>query len=143
MNVSWKFSLQKLHASDGQAHNDSHLCEILQVQSIQLCKSPNDQLSLEKRDVEKQLCDRCRRFTISPDEIVCKRCETVLKDMNFSTKWIDNSYEKINIMIHLLRLVNKFYRFSYVQIAVLIAFPRIYWLVTYLGSIRSRKDLAC
>lgn len=80
------FKFQKLHPSDGEAHNDSHLCEILQVQSIQLRQSSNNELSLEKRDIEEKICDRCRRFTISTDELVCKRCDRVLNELNFSIK---------------------------------------------------------
>lgn len=76
------FDFQKLHPDDEKSHNDSHLCEILQVQSIQLRQSSNNQLSVERRDIEKKICDRCRRFTITTDEVVCKRCHQVLNNLN-------------------------------------------------------------
>ncbi|XP_031638202.1 uncharacterized protein LOC116350537 [Contarinia nasturtii] len=76
--------LQKLHPSDDQAHNDSHLCEILQVQSIQLVESPSSKLYIEKTEIDKKLCDRCRRFAVASDETICKRCDNILKEMNFT-----------------------------------------------------------
>lgn len=75
---------QKLHPNDGHTHNDSHLCEILQVQSAQLIQSSNIKLSLEKYDIEKKLCDRCRRYALSETETICQRCKSILQKMNFS-----------------------------------------------------------
>lgn len=77
---------QILHPNDGKSHNNSHLCELLQVQSIELRQSSTNQLSLERNDNDIKLCDRCRRFAISSDEIVCQRCDRVLKSMNFNSK---------------------------------------------------------
>lgn len=76
------FSLQKLHPIDGQTHNDSQLCEILQVQSVTLRQSSHNKLSLEKHDIDKKLCERCRRFAISSNKSICDRCNQVLKGLN-------------------------------------------------------------
>lgn len=78
--------LQLLHPNDGQIHNDSQLCEILQAQSVQLIESPNSGLTLEKCDIEQKLCDRCRRYAITPAETICQRCAVILQKMNFNPK---------------------------------------------------------
>lgn len=77
---------QKLHPGDGLAHNDSDLCDLLQVQSIQLLEAPCEKLTLEKEEIEAKLCDRCRRFAITSTETICNRCFIILKDMNFTAK---------------------------------------------------------
>lgn len=79
--IYFTFFTQKLHPNDGEVHNDSYLCEILQVQSIQLLPNTDDDtLKLEKNEIEQTLCDRCRRFAVPTPQTLCERCELVLAD---------------------------------------------------------------
>lgn len=59
-------------------HNDSYLCELLRVQSIELRQTTNEELILEKFEIEDSLCERCRRFAVSNENEICKRCQTTL-----------------------------------------------------------------
>ncbi|XP_065080338.1 isoleucine--tRNA ligase, mitochondrial [Ochlerotatus camptorhynchus] len=79
--------LRKLHPTTlDQSEANSELCEILQVGSLTLREGPVDsehQHRLVKvSKLERQLCARCRRFTVQPGRagsLLCDRCETVLK----------------------------------------------------------------
>lgn len=70
-----------MHPNDGKVHKDSHLCEILQVQSIQLCHSENNELNVSKTEIDKNLCERCRRFAVGSPDQLCVRCERVMKEL--------------------------------------------------------------
>lgn len=72
------FSFQKLHPNDGEAHDDSYLCELLRVQSVQLRESDNAELSIEKFEINESLCERCRRFAVAADGEICKRCKDTM-----------------------------------------------------------------
>lgn len=58
----------------------TELCELLQVSSITLRPSTNGETTLHTKQIEGGLCARCRRFAVSSDEIVCNRCDNVLKE---------------------------------------------------------------
>lgn len=68
-----------MHPNDGEVHDDSYLCEILQVQSIQLIRSIKDTIELQKFEIEQTLCERCRRFAVPTPQTLCKRCESVIE----------------------------------------------------------------
>uniref|UniRef100_A0A1A9W7X8 isoleucine--tRNA ligase n=1 Tax=Glossina brevipalpis TaxID=37001 RepID=A0A1A9W7X8_9MUSC len=74
--------LQHLHPSLNVSLTDSELCEILQVNSINLqsltSTSSDFLINTESRsDIE--LCPRCRRFAIQNNNDICQRCVSVLQ----------------------------------------------------------------
>lgn len=72
---------QKLHPKDSDAHDDSHLCELLRVQSVQLRQSDTEELCVERFEIDDSLCERCRRFSVSSNGEVCKRCKVILNQL--------------------------------------------------------------
>ena len=93
---SWKLSvrlgttlenleiLQDLHPKLNQKIEDSELCEILQVSSILLEESKDNEWSISFEVVENELCPRCRRFQVKENCLTCSRCLKVLESKNFS-----------------------------------------------------------
>ncbi|XP_058461109.1 isoleucine--tRNA ligase, mitochondrial [Malaya genurostris] len=80
--------LQQLQPELNQSCSDSELTEILQIGSVCLRESPNDELKVNIEKIENsQLCPRCRRFTLCADRgLICSRCLTVLKHKSMQEK---------------------------------------------------------
>ncbi|XP_055631360.1 isoleucine--tRNA ligase, mitochondrial [Toxorhynchites rutilus septentrionalis] len=74
--------LRNVHRKVHDSCCDSELCEILQVGTIALRNSTDEQLTVDiTSNKERQLCPRCRRFALSSvGSPVCQRCEIVLKE---------------------------------------------------------------
>lgn len=74
-----------MHPNDGQRHNDSELCEILGVQSVQLSRklsnNGDDTFVISKTEIEGALCQRCRRYEVSVAGEICSRCRDVLDEL--------------------------------------------------------------
>lgn len=81
-HINDKTFLQKIHTMDGEFHNNSILCEILQAQSVRVRLSDNNDTNIEISDVANDLCQRCRRFQVSSLGNVCSRCEQVLTNLS-------------------------------------------------------------
>lgn len=72
--------LQLMHPKISEKLNDSELCEILQVNSINLILNENlDNYRLHTSLSNEIRCARCRRYTVSDSTSLCNRCEVVLE----------------------------------------------------------------
>lgn len=70
-----------MHMNLMEADDSSELCEILQVSSITLTPSENnDYISMSTQTIDGSLCPRCRRFALDISETLCRRCENVLME---------------------------------------------------------------
>lgn len=78
------FLFQKIHPSDGRRYNDSELCEILGVQSVQLLRKPSAEIggafAVKQTEIDGELCQRCRRFEVPVASEICSRCREVLDE---------------------------------------------------------------
>ncbi|XP_059619412.1 isoleucine--tRNA ligase, mitochondrial [Phlebotomus argentipes] len=73
-------SLRKLQPENGEDSFGSQLSELLQVSTVQLTKlEDNAECQIHMDISESPLCPRCRRFALSPGDIVCSRCDVVLR----------------------------------------------------------------
>ncbi|XP_053988281.1 isoleucine--tRNA ligase, mitochondrial isoform X1 [Hylaeus volcanicus] len=70
-------SLSLLH--DEKQSSNTELCEILQLSSITLTENHAiTETQIEVRDIQKDLCKRCRRYPEVQDDGLCSRCIGVL-----------------------------------------------------------------
>lgn len=73
--------LKHLHPEIEKTINDSELCDILQVASVELIKASDlsTEFDVEILKVEAPLCPRCRRHIVAQENDICQRCYNVLK----------------------------------------------------------------
>ncbi|EDV52202.2 uncharacterized protein Dere_GG15950 [Drosophila erecta] len=74
--------LRELHRPLGEAFSNSELCEILQVGSVTLSQSNNDDLAIALSTLQTSLCPRCRRYGLGDEQKTCQRCSNVMNAKN-------------------------------------------------------------
>lgn len=74
--------LQELHPI-GKPRSNSELCEILQVGSVTLLRTEDQDLQVSVKTLQAPLCPRCRRYSLDNDEQeTCHRCSLVMTARN-------------------------------------------------------------
>ncbi|EDW99917.2 uncharacterized protein Dyak_GE23171 [Drosophila yakuba] len=74
--------LRELHVPFGEAFSNSELCEVLQVGSVTLSQSNNDDLDIALSTLQTSLCPRCRRYGLEDEQNTCQRCSDVMNAKN-------------------------------------------------------------
>uniref|UniRef100_A0A6P4F0K2 isoleucine--tRNA ligase n=1 Tax=Drosophila rhopaloa TaxID=1041015 RepID=A0A6P4F0K2_DRORH len=72
--------LLELHPTLGETLRNSELCELLQVGSVTLIQSDDNELDIAITTLQTSLCSRCRRFSLDEDcELeTCQRCSAIM-----------------------------------------------------------------
>lgn len=74
--------LTNLHPTTNSFIENSELCEILQLSSINLKNHTNSNYDIHVEPIEIVVCPRCRRFPIAhPDNSICSRCTNILSNI--------------------------------------------------------------
>ncbi|EDV40740.1 uncharacterized protein Dana_GF23767 [Drosophila ananassae] len=74
--------LQELHPI-GKPRSNSELCEILQVGSVTLLQSEDQDLQVSVKTLQTPLCPRCRRYSLdNAEQETCHRCSLVMTARN-------------------------------------------------------------
>lgn len=57
----------------------NELCEIFQVQSVDLIDTKSEKVEIAATKRDRLLCARCRRFDVNTKDLTCQRCQRVLE----------------------------------------------------------------